>query len=78
MEKIHTTIGIYPNGDFKTNGVADKHLQDHIEYNKKFRFGRALIVDNEVVYKGYVNEETIKEVLQKVTWKHETCTAPYH
>lgn len=76
-EKIYTTIGIYPNGEFKTNGVRREHLKEHIEYNKKMRFGRALVVDGEVVYKGHVSDETIQKVISQVTWKHEKCTAPY-
>jgi len=76
---IHTTIGLYPNGDTKINGVDSAHLEGHIEYNKQFRFGRALFVDGKLVYKGLVpkdviekfeKSETIKTVLKK-------STAPY-
>lgn len=77
MSKIHTTIGIYPNGEYKTNGVLPEHLESHIEYNKTYRFGRALVVDNEVVYKGSVSDKVIAETISKVTWKHEKCTQPY-
>lgn len=62
--KIHTTIGIYPNGSFKLNGVKDEHLEHHIEYNKTLRPGRALVVDNKIVYHGYLTEEQINKIIK--------------
>lgn len=50
---IHTTIGVYSDGSYKVKGVKSEDLASHIEYNKNFRFGRALIIDGEVVYNGY-------------------------
>lgn len=57
--KIHHTRGVYANGDFKDNAVLDSDLADHIEYNKTFRFGRALLVDGKVVYNGYLTDEQL-------------------
>lgn len=78
---IHTTIGIYNNGDYKTNGVLPEDLQAHIDYNIENRWGRALVVDGKIVYCGYLNEEGINEILDKNNLrelKHNKCTAPYH
>lgn len=57
--KIHHTRGVYPNGDYKDNAVAAEDLEHHIEYNKMFRIGRALLVDGVVVYNGYVPEDIL-------------------
>lgn len=84
--KIHTTVGVYPNsevGNFKSvkiNGVKEEHLEQHIQYNKTMRFGRALFVDGKCVYKGSLTNE------QMCQWEQElkdfplmtVCTAPYH
>ena len=77
---IHTTIGIYRDGSYKTNGVDSEHLQQHIEYNKTYRFGRALVVDGEIVYYGYFNnaKDELKSILANINVKHDKCTAPYH
>lgn len=78
--KIHTTIGVYPNGSFKTNGVSDEHLSYHIEYNKKWRSGRALVIDNKIVYKGFLTEAQILEVIEQNNLKNLTfnkSTEPY-
>lgn len=60
-EKIHTTIGVYNNGDMKINGVKHENLADHVEYNKSYRPGRAFFVDGICVNRGYLTEERIKE-----------------
>jgi hypothetical protein len=65
--KVYTTIGLYPNGDFKVNGVLDKHLQDHIEYNKKYRPGRVLIVNGKIEYKGWVTTEMLETKLKELS-----------
>lgn len=78
---IHTTIGIYNNGDFKTNGVLTEDLQSHIDYNIDKRWGRALVVDGSIIYVGYLNHARINEILDKNNlreFKHDKCTAPYH
>lgn len=77
---IHTTIGIYPNGSYKVNGVTDENLKDHVEYNKVNRFGRALIVNGEIVYKGMMKESDILEVIKSNNLKEivkTKDTAPY-
>lgn len=61
VEKIHTTIGVYNNGDMKINGVKDSNLTDHIEYNKSCRPGRAFFVDGICVNSGYLTVERVKE-----------------
>ncbi len=50
--KINTTIGLYPNGEYKINGVGDNNLESHIEYNKVYRPGRALFLNGKCIYKG--------------------------
>ena len=35
---MHVTVGVYMNGVYKVNIVRDEDLEDHIQYNKKFRF----------------------------------------
>lgn len=78
---IHTTIGLYANGEFKINGVKPEHLEDHIEYNKTMRFGRALFVDGKCVHKGYHNENNIKSfedmIKDNPDYIRNVCTAPY-
>lgn len=77
---IHTTIGVYPDGSFKINGVLTEHLKDHIDYNKKMRFGRSLFVDGKCVHKGYLDDETIKSFkkrIEKDNIKETKCTSPY-
>lgn len=76
---IHTTIGIYPNGPSKFNGVKPEHLADHIEYNRTNRPGRALMVDGELVLEGYgYGNQVDKELLAELaTRKIDECTAPY-
>lgn len=81
MSKIHTTIGVYPNGGHKVNGVKTEHLAEHIEYNKTFRFGRALIVDGEIVYLGAMSREKLEKYIKERGLegiKMKRCTAPCH
>lgn len=76
---IHHTVGVYPNGSMKTNGVDAKHLKDHIQYNLDYRPGRALFVDGVCVYEGNVSKETLAKAAELIkTFKTPTrCTAPY-
>lgn len=80
---IHTTIGIYPNGEYKTNGVLSDHLASHIWYNLTYRPGRALVVDGYMIHDGCVkhDSDTHKmyiETMEKLkTFKHYKDTAPY-
>lgn len=59
--KLHHTRGVYDNGDFKDNFVRPADLESHIEYNKTFRWGRALLVDGVIVYNGYLSDERLAE-----------------
>jgi hypothetical protein len=70
MNKIHHTRGVYPNGDFRDNAVSAEDLEGHIQYNKFWRFGRALFVDGVLVYAGHVS----KEILDKHTGVVNTYT----
>lgn len=71
---IHTTIGLYPSGDYKVNGVTSDNLQSHIEYNKKYRPGRALIVDGNIVYNGMMQDGHILKVMEVKKLKDITAT----
>jgi hypothetical protein len=77
---IHTTIGIYLDGSYKVNGVQDQDLNSHIEYNKTFRFGRALIVDGKIVHLGYFKLEALQKIIQENNFtdlQMNSCTVPY-
>jgi hypothetical protein len=83
MSNLHKTYGVYPDGSWKRNAVECVDLAIHIEYNTTFRFGRALIVDGVVVYKGFVMQEKLDHFI-KVTlpdidscWHPTSNTAPY-
>ena len=80
--KIHTTIGVYPTGDMKLNGVKEENLEMHIEYNIQNRWGRALFVDGKCVHKGGLDALQIHfhEMLFKSDCKYtlHKDTAPYH
>ena len=79
MSKIHTTVGVYLNGDYKANGVIEANLDYHIHYNKTYRFGRALLVDGKVEYLGYFKESDIPMLEEKYgKIKIEKNTQPYH
>jgi hypothetical protein len=77
---IHTTIGVYANGDRKTNGVPSEDLATHIWYNLKFRPGRAFFVDGICLNNGYLHEDRIAELekeFKENPIKIERDTAPY-
>lgn len=77
---IHTTIGVYPNGTFKINGVKPEHLKNHIEYNRKNRWGRALFVDGKCEYNGCLSNEEVRDFEERIkreNLKADKCTAPY-
>ncbi len=79
--KIHTTIGVYANGDYKSNGVNPEHLEEHIQYNKDYRPGRALFVDGVCVNQGYLSDEEVADWTEKLKdekYKKTKCTSPYH
>jgi len=74
---IHTTIGVYPNGDKKVNGVVSENIAAHIAYNVRFRPGRALFVDGVCVYEGsgVADLEKLEEKYSSI--KMNKDTAPY-
>ena len=89
---IHTTVGVYPNGQYKTNGVKSEDLAQHIWYNTTFRPGHTLFVDEVLIYKGIGFSDKLKEEwcggiegrfdiepTGKITTikKKIQCTAPY-
>lgn len=80
--KIYTTIGVYANGNQKSNGVVETHLPIHIAYNIRMRFGRALIINGICVYPGLgVSEESIQKYIdlyQKGNLVHTKNTEPYN
>jgi hypothetical protein len=78
--KIHHTRGVYSDGSFKDNGVADTSLKEHVEYNLKMRPGRALFVDGKCVNQGYLTREQcdrIERQLKKNPIHMKKDTAPY-
>lgn len=78
---IHSTVGVYANGDFKTNGVAAKDLEDHVKYNLSYRPGRAFYLDGACLNRGYLTEAEAEEWRLKIidmNLKPTHCTAPYH
>lgn len=66
----HLTVGVYKNGDFKTNCVPDFELEGHIKYNTEMRWGRGLFVDGKCVHAGYLNEEEVAH------WEEKCKTIP--
>ena len=56
---MHVTVGVYMNGVYKVNIVRDEDLEDHIQYNKKFRFGRGLFLDGKCINQGYLSGEQV-------------------
>lgn len=61
-QKIYSTIGVYANGDQKSNGVAAKDLLDHIAYNLQMRPGRAFFLEGRCLNQGYLSDEKIQEL----------------
>lgn len=77
--EIITTVGLYPTGSYKSNGVVWENLFFHIYYNITARFGRALIVNGILIYPGINNENswnTKKDEIIKITVSENT--QPYH
>ena len=76
---IVTTIGVYADGSYKTNGVLLQHLITHIEYNIERRPGRSLIIDGVLVYKGYDTNADLNELcnLSLTDLKQVKDTQPY-
>jgi hypothetical protein len=78
--KIHHTVGVYPSGDMKHNGVSESHLFEHIQYNMKWRPGRALVVDGVCVYKGAVSDDVLNGAIKTIKSMKpiDRDTQPYH
>lgn len=75
----HITVGVYMNGQYKINIVKDEDLKDHIEYNKKFRFGRGLFVDGKCVNQGYLSgEQVINWEKEYLKWNSIPVNQPSH
>lgn len=79
---LHKSLRIYPSGNVTYNTVLDEHLEGHIEYNRKFRFGCSLIVDGNLVVKCEIRNltELENEWLSKFDTLRfsDKCTAPYN
>ena len=77
--EIFTTVGLYNNQEYKTNGVTKTHLAIHIHYNIIHRFGRALFINGRCIYKGYLNKDVIAHFEGKFKdIKLTKDTQPYH
>lgn len=75
---IHCTVGVYPNGEHKSNGVDSENLAAHIAYNLRYRPGRAFFVDGICIHRGYLSREECDKwevKLSKLT--RGADTAPY-
>jgi hypothetical protein len=57
---FHHTVGVYSSGDHKSNCVPDFELDGHVDYNTRFRPGRALFVDGKCVHQGYLSGDECK------------------
>lgn len=60
------SIRIYNCGDYVVNNVRPEHIEEHIDYNKTFRFGCALVVDGEIKNEGYLEENRIREIVSTI------------
>ena len=58
---MHVTLGIYPNKEYKFNVVADEHLENHTDFNIKFRPGRIFYVDGKRVNDGLLKPGYLDE-----------------
>ena len=59
MSKNHLVLNVYASGDYKVNVVRDSDLEDNIEFNKTWRFGRIIYVDGKRVYDGCIVKEAL-------------------
>ena len=59
---IHTTVGLYANGEFKINGVPSDKLARHIKYNMNHRWGRGFFLDGICIHKGYLDSHMVHEM----------------
>lgn len=69
-KKIIHTMGLYPDGSVKNNGVLEEDLPEHIKY-QECRPGRAFFVDGICIYKGIgVSQEDIDK------WEKQLAETP--
>lgn len=59
MSKNHLVLNVYASGDYKYNVVKDCDLEENIEFNKQWRFGRIIYVDGNRVYDGCIVKEAL-------------------
>ena len=64
---MHLTVGVYMNGQYKYNVVRDEDLEDHIEYNKTFRWGRGFFVDGKCIHQGYLSGEQVRNWTKRIS-----------
>lgn len=64
---MHYTVGVYMNGRHVVNVVRDEDLEDHIWYNKTFRWGRGLFVDGKCVHRGYLGGEQVRNWEKRIS-----------
>ena len=64
---MHVTVGVYMNGQYKYNIVRDEDLENHIKYNKIFRFGRGLFVDGKCINQGYLSGEQVRNWTKRIS-----------
>lgn len=74
--EIFTTVGIYPDGSLKWNGVPAKNLPDHILYNITNRGGRTFLVNGLVFNAGAYDQHELRNLYeiysQRCAAKHDT------
>jgi len=77
----HISVGVYANGNHVVNIVKDEHISDHIEFNKRFRPGRALFVDGKCLNQGYLHDEVIikwKDKIKVMNIDSSIASEKYH
>jgi len=60
-ETIHSVLRLYGNGGHVINGVKATNLRSHLLYNKQYRPGCSLFVDNKCIYSGNHTDKEIEE-----------------
>lgn len=79
LPDIITTVGVYPNGPSKINAVSKEDILYHVHYNMTNRGGRGLIVHNQVIYNGLVDDKKLQDELKVHGAKtFYRSSAPYH
>lgn len=64
---MHYTVGVYSNGRYVINVVKDEDFEDHVLYNKTFRFGRGLFVDGKCINQGYLSGEQVRNWEKRIS-----------